>query len=69
VFQGRYHALWAFVPLRVQEIADDPAQVGALSGAVLMGDAIGITIGSTLFGWLAPRRGFRRVMAGTAFVA
>jgi MFS family permease len=44
-------------------------QVGALSGAVLMGDAIGITIGSTLFGWLAPRLGFRRVMAGTALVA
>jgi DHA1 family multidrug resistance protein-like MFS transporter len=69
LFQGGYHALWAFVPLRVQEIALDPSQVGALSGAVLMGDAIGITIGSTLFGWLAPRLGFRRVMASTALVA
>ena len=68
-FQCGYHALWLFIPLRVQAITQDPDQVGALSGAVLMGDAIGITIGSTLFGWLAPRLGFRRVMAGTALVA
>jgi DHA1 family multidrug resistance protein-like MFS transporter len=62
VFQSGYQTVWTFLPLRIQEIAPDPSLVGTYSGAAFMGDALGIAVGASAMGWLAPRLGLRRVL-------
>lgn len=69
LFQSAHQTVATFIPLRVQEIAPDPALVGTYSGAVLMGDAAGVALGSMGAGWLVARIGSRRLLVSACALA
>jgi DHA1 family multidrug resistance protein-like MFS transporter len=54
-FHVAYQSIWTFLPLRVQDIIDDPSLVGRWSGAAALGDALGIATGASLVAWLGGR--------------
>jgi DHA1 family multidrug resistance protein-like MFS transporter len=54
-FHMAYQSIWTFLPLRVQDIIDDPGLVGRWSGAAALGDALGIAAGASLIAWFSGR--------------
>lgn len=69
LFESGYQAVWTFVPLRIQEISPDQALVGTYSGAALMGDALGVALGSLASGGLMARLGARRILLTVCLAA
>lgn len=67
--QAAYQSVWTYVPLRVQEIVTDPAQVPQWAGLSMMGDALGLAVGSTLLGLIAGRWGSKRVIIAATSIA
>lgn len=69
IVQTGYQSFWMFVPLQVQNLVADPAQVGRWAGATLLGDALGLVAGAALLGWAAPTLGAQRVLVVASIVA